>query len=194
MKKKASENIIDEAKLIRLLRKGSEEAFGKVFHMHFQMLYQYSLQFLKSRQDAEDVVQEAFIRLWMHRDRIISESSLKSFLFVTTRNLLITRFNRNLSSPTFEDYLEYCNVVGSEDVSRIEYEEFLENLNRCIDELPPHQSRVVRMSKIEQLSNREIAEILGINEQSVKNNLSLGLKYIRSKLILLIIAIVLIFS
>lgn len=191
---KITGNQQDEMQLIRDLKRGREYAFTSIFNLYFQTLYQYSVSFLKSEHDAEDVVQEVFIRLWLNRENITAENSLKSFLFTATRNLLITRFNQRLNAPAFEDYLGYCNSLGREDDSRLEYEEFMTRLDRCISELPPHQQKVVRMSKIEQLGNKEIADCLGINEQSVKNSLSLGLKHIRSRMAIPMGVLMLIFS
>ncbi len=193
MKRNRHENP-DEAALIRAIKRGSENAFTSIFNMYFDSLYQYSTQFLKSGDDAEDIVQEAFIRFWNHRQQITSEKSVKALLFTTTRNLLISRVRQKINSPTFEDYLEYCNALGSEDHSHLEFNEFVAKIEDCISSLPPHQQRVVRMSKFEHKTNKEIAAILDINEQSVKNNLSLGLKYIRSHLPLPSIIIMLIFS
>lgn len=75
--------------------------------------------------------------------------------------------------------MDYCNSIGREDTSTIEYAEFASRVEHIIDRLPPAQARVVRMSKLENLSNKKIAIRLGINEQSVKNHLSKGLKYVR---------------
>lgn len=191
---KITGNQQDEMHLIRDLKRGREYAFTSIFNLYFQTLYQYSVSFLKSEHDAEDVVQEVFIRLWLNRENITAENSLKSFLLTATRNLLITRFNQRLNAPAFEDYLGYCNSLGREDDSRLEYEEFMTRLDRCISELPPHQQKVVRMSKIEQLDNKEIADRLGINEQSVKNSLSLGLKHVRSRMAIPMALLMLIFS
>lgn len=175
---------IDEVKLIRSLKKGSEEAFSIIFHRYFPILYQYSLQFLKSEAEAEDAVQEAFIRLWQHRERIESEHNVKALIFVITRNLLLTRLKQNIANPGFVDYLKYCNYIGREDHPMIEYAEFVEKVEHIIDELPTHQAKVVRMSKLKDMSNKEIAAELGITEQSVKNSLYLGLKFLRSRLMI----------
>lgn len=177
-----SDNDISEEKLVQSLKKGDEKAFNVIFHQWFPTLFQYSVQMLKSEIDAEDVVQEAFIRLWQHRDRITSETTVKSILFVITRNLLLTKLKRKLNTPVFEDYLLYLNKIGRYDNSMLEYKQFCEYLDSIVMELPPHQQRVVRMSKFQQMTNKEIASALEINEQSVKNNLSLGLKYIRNRL------------
>ena len=179
-----------EESLIRRLRQGDVEAFDAVYRLYFQRLYVYSLQFTKSARDAEDIVQEVFAKLWSCRGFIAAESSLRGLLFTIARNFLISAYRRNINAPVYEDYLDYCNSIGREDVSAMEYAEFASKVEKLIDELPPAQSRVVRMSKLEQLSNKEIASRLGIQEQSVKNHLSQGLGYIRSRLRKLLLIII----
>lgn len=168
-----------EALLIRRLKNGDVDAFASIYKLYFQRLYVYCRQFTKSAYDAEDIVQEVFAKLWGNRDSIIADSTLRGLLFTIARNNLISAYRRNINSPVYEDYLDYCNSIGREDTSAIEYTEFASRVEHIIDRLPPAQARVVRMSKLEHMSNKEIAIRLGINEQSVKNHLSKGLKYVR---------------
>ncbi len=71
---------------------------------------------------------------------------------------------------------------GEEAGVRLSYQEFVHQLETVLSELPPRQSRVIRLSRLEDKSNKEIAQILSLSEQSVKNQLSLGLKSLRNKL------------
>lgn len=187
---------IDEAKLIHDLKKGDVSAFTSIYHLYFQRIYAYCFQFCKSKHEAEDIVQEAFEQLWCNRGKITSEQSLNSLLYVMTRNFLVKAYRRNINSPIFEDYINYRNAIGQEDASKMEYFEFVETVKKCILNLPKSQQEVVRLSKLESLSNKEIASQLGITEQSVKNYLSQGLKLLRAKLkaIISIIVIMLILS
>ncbi len=184
-----SDNYDIEARLIRRLKSGDVEAFASVYKLYFQRLYVYCRQFTKSAYDAEDIVQEVFTKIWSNRDSIIAESTLRGLLFTIARNYLISAYRRNINAPVYEDYLDYCNSIGREDTSAIEYAEFASRVEYIIDSLPPAQARVVRMSKLEHLSNKEISISLGINEQSVKNHLSKGMKYVRSHLSRLLIVI-----
>ena len=183
-----------EPELIHGLRHGDVAAFTAIYRLYFRRLYVYCLQFTKSANDAEDIVQEVFTKLWTNRDSISSDDSVRALLFVMARNSLISAYRKTINAPAYADYIDYCNTIGHEDVSRLEYEEFVAKVKLCIGTLPNAQRQVVSMSKLDQLTNKEIADKLGINEQSVKNHLSLGLKTVRAQLSKLITLLLLIFS
>lgn len=184
-----------ETELIHRLKEGDVAAFTHIYNLYFKRLYHYSLEFTKSVHQAEDIVQDVFAKLWVNRNSLSADKRLQSLLFVMTKNHLISAYRKNINSPVYEDYIVYCNIVRHYDQSQIEYEEFVGNLQRVISQLPKAQQRVLTMSKFEQMSNREIAQTLGINEQSVKNYLTQALRVVRDKLkhLLLILAL-LIFS
>lgn len=168
--------------VIAALKCGEEWAFAEVYNEYFDVIYQYCLHFSKSKVDAEDIAQDAFMRLWISREHIQNAETVKPLLFSTARNLLISRFRKNLATPIFEDYLDYINDLPAQDNNPIEFREFIDNFVRHVDELPEGLRRIVKLSKIEQKSNKEIAEKLGINEQSVKNSVSQGMKILRTKI------------
>ncbi len=172
----------DEMRLIHNLRLGNTRAFESIYHLYFQRLYSYCCQFTKSPHDAEDIVQEVFTKLWLTRDKIKQESSLRSLLFTMVRNNLVDVFRRMVSSPLFEDYMDYVNTLGNQDTDTIDYKEFEEQLRNVINQLPPSRRNILELSRFKNMTNKEIAQKLGINEQSVKNSISQSLKFIRSNL------------
>lgn len=181
----------DEAQLIQDLKRGDTHAFETVYHVYFQRLYLYCLQFTKSCQYAEDITQEVFTKLWLNRTQIKQTNSLRGLLFAMVRNDLISAFRRTVSSPILEDYMDYVNTIGKEDPGGIEYQEFEHQIKRAINELPSSRRHIFELSRFGHLSNRQIAEKLGINEQSVKNSISLSLKFIRSRLTDLLLILIL---
>lgn len=172
-----------ENQLIDELRKGSHRAFDTIYRMYSKRLYAYSLQFTKSPEEAEEIVQEVFLRLWTHRAAIRQDVTLRSLLFVMAKHHLINSYRQKLNAPEYEEYVEYIHALPAEEAhSRLEYQEFLARLRRIMQTLPATQQRVIRLSRIEGLSHKEIAEKLSLSEQTVKNQLSLGLKTLREKM------------
>lgn len=100
------------------------------------------------------------------------------------RHRLINEFRRTANSVSYEDYLNYRNVLTYDRSGdrMMEYDEFLQTVRAAIDSLPESQRCIIRLSRIEGMKNGEIAEKLGRSEQTVKNQLSLGLKTLRKKL------------
>jgi RNA polymerase sigma factor, sigma-70 family/RNA polymerase sigma-70 factor, Bacteroides expansion family 1 len=172
-----------EQELIRGLKKGDLKAFDRIYKMYSSRLYAYSVQFTKSPEDSEEIVQDVFVRLWTNRENIRQEETLRSLLFIMAKHYLINAYRKKVNSLVFEEYVN-CQEAISEDNGNqhLEYEEFILLLQRAMNKLPSTQQKVIELSKIKQLSNKEVAEELFLSEQTVKNQLSLGLKALMKEL------------
>jgi RNA polymerase sigma-70 factor (ECF subfamily) len=172
-----------EIRLIQGLKAGSHKAFDGIYEMYAKRLYAYGLQFTKSSEDAEEIVQDVFVKLWTNREKIKQEDTLRSLLFIMTKRHLINAFHSKINEPVYEDFVDYKNELSVSDTGQhLEYEEFVQKLENAIQQLPATQQKVVNLSKIDQLSNKEIAEKLSLSEQTVKNQLSIALKELRKAL------------
>jgi RNA polymerase sigma-70 factor (family 1) len=174
----------DEKELIRRFKNGSIRAFDGIYDMYAKRLYLFSFQYTKVKEDAEEIVQDVFVQLWNNRTNIKQEETLKSLLFITAKNRLINAFRSHVNSPIYENYIDYQEkIVGNDYNSRIEYDDFVNQINNAIDKLPPTQQNVIRLSRFEQMNNTEIAKELSLSEQTVRNQLSVGLKCLRKRLL-----------
>lgn len=171
----------DEHTLIIELMHGSQSAFKAIYDLYAGRLYGFLFSYLRSRSESEDIVQEVFIKLWQSRETIKQTQSLKSLLFVIGRNLIVTAYRRRINMPAFEDYMAYTNAVADDNGScTMEYEEFYALVTKTVDALPARQRDIIKLSRQKGLKNKEIAELLGLSEQTVKNQLSLGLKTVKT--------------
>ncbi len=174
----------DHKELISGLKKGSQNCFKLIYDMYANRLYSFVYNLTKSKEDSLDILQEVFERLWDNRKKISDEKSLESFLFVIGKNLFISAYRKRLSSQKYEDYTEYIDRQEEYKTasSAIEYDEFKKILNIALNSLPFRQRQIVWLSKYKGLKNSKIAETLNLSEQTVKNQLSLGLKTLRDVL------------
>lgn len=184
----------NESLLIQSLKNGSYKAFDRIYQMYAKRLFAYSLQFTKSQEESEEIVQDVFVRLWTNRSKIRQEETLRSLLFIMTKHYLINAFHTKVNQPEYEEYVHYRNELSVDDTSHhLEYEEFLMKFHAILKALPETQQKVITLSKMKQLTNKEIAEKLSLSEQTVKNQLSLGLKILKERLGSLWIYVVLLF-
>lgn len=183
-----------EQMLIQDLKKSSRKAFNEIYAMYAKRLYAYCLQYSKSVEDAEDIVQDVFVHLWKIRKEIRQEETLKSLLFIMSKNRLINAYHARISSPIYEDFMNCRHLVSSSDTDKLEYKEFIFQIKSIIKELPVTQRRVLELSLLHQLGNKEIAKELLLSEQTVKNQLSIGLKKIREFIKRTLIIIILLLS
>ena len=175
---------LSEQRLIIELKRGSQKAFDDIYEMYSKRLFAYCLQYTKSVEDAEDIVQDVFVKLWINRENIRQEVTLRSLLFIMSKYSLINAYRSRVNSLLYEDYVAtYMGAASENDMnSQLEYDDFVHHVKKILKDLPITQRSVVELSRIEQLNNKEIAEKLSLSEQTVKNQLSLGLKILREKL------------
>ena len=127
---------------------------------------------------------DTFVWLWNNRHRIRQEQTLCSLLYLRMRHYLVNAYRATVNSPQYVDYISYQErLVAERNGNSVEYDEFLGIVNAAIGRLPDTQRQVVRLSRLEQMSNKEIAARLNLAEQTVKNQLSLGLKALRKELV-----------
>jgi len=183
-----------EKDLIRELKEGSNKAFDKIYQMYSKRLYAYSIQFTKSSGDAEEIVQDVFLKLWMNKENIRQEETLRSLLFIMAKHNLINAYHSKVNHPIYEEYVNNMDFLSEENAySRLEYDEFVQKLYAAMKKLPLTQQKVITLSRMQQLSNKEVAEELSLSEQTVKNQLSLGLKTLRDLLNKVALLIMLLF-
>lgn len=172
-----------EAILIAELKNGSQHALRAIYDMYAPMLLSFGLKYAKSRQVAEEIVEDTFLWVWNHRDSIKNVNTLKPVLFIRMKSYLINAYRATVNAPVFNDFIEYASEISSSEASdKIEYDEFVARLRTAIGSLPKTQRSVVWMSKMEMLSVKEISQKMNLTEQTVRNQLSLGLKRLRVEL------------
>lgn len=169
--------------LINELREGSELAFDTIYKMYAKRLYAFCLQYCKRKEDAEEIVGDVFLWLWRNKHTIRQGEALKYLLFLRARHFLVNAFRSRVNSPIFADYVDYQNSISADTVSQqLEYQEFEDKIIYEVDRLPKTQQEVIRLAKMEGLKIKEIAGKLGLSEQTVKNQISIGLRTLKKKL------------
>jgi len=92
---------ITEKNLIRELKNGSSRAFDKIYQMYSKRLYAYSVQFTKSSEEAEEIIQDVFVKLWQNRANIRQEETLRSLLFIMAKHHLINAYHSKVNHPVY---------------------------------------------------------------------------------------------
>lgn len=177
----------DEMEWIRRLKNDDVLAFEAMYYRYSGYLFNYCLEFTKSKENAEELVQDVFLKLWNFRKEIRTEQSMKGLLFTIARTRLLNSLSKNVRMVVYNDALEQIDCASDDATDReVEYNEFVGRLNRAMNRLPAKQREIIRLSKIHHFTNRQIAEKLSLSEQTVKNQLSLGLKLLKRIVLLFI--------
>lgn len=173
-----------EREVIKKLRNGDVHSFDEVFRKFNKRIYFFSVSYLKSREEAEGIVQEVFLSLWKNRTRIELQSDFKAYLFTITFNAIKKRF-RKLERER-KHLAAYSLSVNTKDDSsdpEVEYNQLTELLEKSIDQLPGRQKEIFLLSKREGLTAEEIAERLKISKRTVENHLFRAKTFLKNSLV-----------
>lgn len=148
---------------------GDEAAFRAIFDLYRDRLFCYCLKFTKSREAAEEIVQDVFIKVWENRQAVNPDLSFKAYLYQITKNLAFNFLKKAAGEVSFKRkvllYLEVAHNQPEEACILQDYEQLAE---KAIQMLPPQRQLIFRMSRREGMSHEEIAAILGISKNTVK--------------------------
>lgn len=173
----------EEAKLIELLSRDSEQAFQKLYNLHHQRIYKLAMRYLKADEAAEEVVQDVFMKLWLQRKAIKSGSPIEAWLFTVGKNIVINKLKKQANEWKALAQLKYTHP--SEDNSmqeKIQDADYKVLLDGALNDLSEKQLQVYNMARQENLSYNQIAEHLAISPLTVKTHMSRALCHIRSVL------------
>ena len=179
----ATDTLIDEQDLVYGLIDGDEEAFCELYAAYKNRLLYFAMKFVKSREFAEDVFQDAFTVVWQSRRFINPEASFSSYLYTIVRNRILNQLRDIDNEKELKEYILAQAVDSTNETNnRILFDDLKEIVGRALVQLTPRQREVFKMSRELQLSHKEIAEALGISVHTVQEHISASLKVIRSYL------------
>ena len=151
----------------------------QIIEKYADMVYRLAISEMKNANDADDIFQEVFIRLVKHIDTLKSEEHIKAWLIRVTincsRKSFINFWNKNVKGFEEGDYEKY----GEEDIELIKIEEADDFVYDAVIALPDIYRRMIHLFYYEELSVREISELLGKKESTVKSQLYRGRELLR---------------
>ncbi|MBP8790710.1 MAG: RNA polymerase sigma-70 factor [Breznakibacter sp.] len=178
-------NDIREKEYLIQLRGGSYKAFRIIYEQYSAVLYRFILDVTHDKMRADEIVQETFVKIWLHRDRINPDQAIKSYIFKIAKNLVVDEFRKKMRNPMLEDFQDHQNnqaLAENTTDQKLDLQEFHEALQQAKGKLTPRQREIFEMSKEEGLSTKEIAAKLKILEQSVYNQLSNTLERLKKEI------------
>lgn len=163
--------------LIEKLREGDEMAFKVLFEKFGTRLYQFSLRYLHDREDVEDLLHDVFLKIWLNRQTLKTDTSFRSYLFTIAYNNIRQRFLKRCREERYirrfaEEYLD------PDEEDQTDYMLLVQKHQEAVSLLPPKRQEIFNLRYKDELKNHEIAGKLGLSEQFVKNQLSIARKFV----------------
>jgi RNA polymerase sigma-70 factor (family 1) len=178
-----SANALTDIELIQLLKKDDQTAFTEIYTRYAESLAGFAGSKLYSLEDARDILHDLFVKLWEERKSLSVTGNLKSYLFAAIRYCIIDRIRRNVSRQEYALQLQAFDksfYAGGQD---LEAKELQEILNKSLDDLAPRTKEIYQLSRNNQYTISEIATMLNLSEQTVKNQLTTALNHLRRSII-----------
>lgn len=173
----------DERILVQRLIEGDEDAFCELYAAYKNRLIFFAMRFLKSREYAEDIFQDAFTVIWQGRRFINPDASFSSYLYTIVRNRILNQL-RDLENQTKlkEQILEQAVDYSNDTNNSILANDLRGLIARAMQQLTARQREIFEMSREQDMSHREIAEALGISVYTVQEHISTSLRVLRTYL------------
>lgn len=179
-----ADNFSEERSLILRLIEGDEDAFCELYATYKNRLIYFAMRFLKSREYAEDVFQDAFTVVWQSRRFINPDASFSSYLYTIMRNRILNQLRNAANEEKLKESILSQALDYTEDTKReVMLNDLKSLISHALQQLTPRQREIFEMSREAQLSHKEIADKLGISVNTVQEHISISLKLIRIYLI-----------
>ncbi|NLR57627.1 RNA polymerase sigma-70 factor [Chitinophaga polysaccharea] len=172
-------NTYNERELLLSLAQGEDHAFASVFHHYRHRIYAIAFRLLGSASQAEDVVQDIFLKMWLKRGELHEISHFKAYLFTVTRNHIFTSLKLMARQQLAASELSATAVNEIKDAAII-HKEYEQILQRAIAQLSPQQELIYKLSKEEGLKRNEIADRLQLSPETIKVHLANAMRSIRA--------------
>lgn len=172
------------SELVKLLNKGDIVAFDTIYNQYCHRLYGFVFRYLKNREDAEEIVQEVFLKIWESRKKMDAFYSLDSFLFTVAYNSTITLLRKRVTEHKYLENLKLRQTINATPnlIDEIQFRELDEKVRSLLNRLTPRQQEIFRLSREEGLTHDAIAQKLNISSNTVKNHMVAALAFLKSEL------------
>ncbi len=175
------------ANSIKIEQPQNEELFDVLYDLYYQKLYIFAYSYISSKEDAEEIIQDVFVKLWKNRNKLSSVSNITGYIYKVTRNSCLDFLRTKKNVLAIEsNMLQQQNLLNlhalSDDPSSLIIEKELEaQIMMEISKLPEKCRTVFVKSRIEGLKHKEIAEDLEISTKTIENHISKALRLLKKR-------------
>ena len=166
---------------VRIAR-GDESAFQPVFHHYNRELLPFIVRLTGSKEAAEEVIQEVFLRLWQQRDKLNGIRNPRAWIIRIASNISFTYLRKQITESRLYEKLQTSPSFNATPENELAAKEIAMQIREAVLRLNPSERRVFELSRDRGMSIPEIAESLGLSPHTIKNQLTTALKAIRNSL------------
>ena len=174
---------IEEKQLIERFIEGDETAFELLFRFYYRGLVIFVAQIITDRDEAEEIVQDFFVKLWIDRNSIKNTESLKNYFFVSVRNRAFNYLKKEqIREKTLNQLKEMVENDALFQPDLFVASELQQEILKAMEKLPVRTREIFMLNRFKGLSNDEIAHQLGLSKRTVETQISNALRILREEL------------
>ncbi|RRA98136.1 RNA polymerase sigma-70 factor [Larkinella rosea] len=180
MSKWSSPDSAIESEWLQALKQGDRNAFTQLYDFYWQRLFTVAYNYTRSRETAQELVQEVFMSLWVKREELVVRTNLESYLYGAIRFRLYDLLDKQKSASLYADYAAYTQTAAEETTEQqLAFAETTALIQQQIDTFPETTRQVFLLSRFEGLSVAQIAENLHLSPKAIEYHITKALRLLR---------------
>ena len=169
--------------LVELFLNGSQTAFEELYMRYKAPLFRYCNQYMHDEAEAEDIVQDIFVQIWVSRDSLQISTSFSGFIYTTAYHRVLKRWQQfDIHARYAQHILIHAKESTNETEEAVIDNDYKALMSEMMESLSPKQREVFRLSRVEGYTYKQIAEIMHLSVETVQEHASLALKKIKKQL------------
>lgn len=179
----ANEEFKNDALLVAALKFDSHEAFVKIFRRYYADLVHFTARFFPDKSSCEDIVQEAFIKVWTNRKKLETDTTIRSYLISLVQNLALNELRHRKVKMSYQD-MNHEIILSLSPDEHMFFSELSDAYETALAKLDPDVRETLILSRYEKLKYPEIAQRLNISVRTVEARISKALKFLQHNLLI----------
>lgn len=168
-----------ESEYMEKLGQGDHKSFNTLFMLYHPRVKNFLKGFIKDEEEACDMAQDIFFKVWTNRESISKVSSLKAYLYRMARNMVYDYYEHSLVKESYEQKQQSSSTYADLIEEDLYAQELSILIDIAIEQMPEQRRRIFKMSRKDGLSNDEISQRLQINKRTVENHITQALADLR---------------
>jgi RNA polymerase sigma-70 factor (family 1) len=167
--------------IVQRIAAGDEQTFRELYHLFNKRLYHFAFAIVKTRELAEEVVEDVFIKTWKRGADLLKIANLNVYLYTATKNTALNYLSRNASrniTEAFDDLDIALSDKGIDPEQILITREMYTHIQRAIEQLPPRCKMIFKLIREDGLRYKEVAEILNISVNTIDTQMAIAVKRI----------------
>jgi RNA polymerase sigma-70 factor (family 1) len=165
----------------KIADRNDEQAFKALYYQLYNKLFHFAFAFIKSKQVAEEIVEDVFINIWKNRHHLKEIINLKVYLYTAVKNNSLNYIAKKANEITTAPYdnisIDIAEYEATPEQIMISTE-MLKKLNKAVDELPPRCKIIFKLIREDGLKYKEVSEILGLSVNTIDAQMAIAVKRI----------------